>query len=60
MLSEGKIEHDGIEIIAHDSPITTYEVKGYDGEVFCSPKTGPKVRRYFQDVKIRSKGVLAS
>jgi len=32
MLSEGKIEHDGIEIIAHDRSITTYEVKGYDGE----------------------------
>lgn len=28
--------------------------------VICSPKTGTKVRRYFQNAKIQTKGVLAS
>ena len=60
MLSEGKIEQDGIEIIAHESPITTYEVKGYDGEPI---EIHDLFRQFLKDVckyKPLSHGLLAA
>jgi len=60
MLSEGKIEHDGVEIIAHDSPLTVYEVEGYDGD---SVEIHDLFRKFIVDItkgKSLSHGLLAA
>jgi hypothetical protein len=60
MLSEGKIEDDGINIIEHDNKITTYEVRGYDGETV---EIHDLFRQFVMDVcrgKSLSRGLLAA
>lgn len=60
MLSEGKIEQDGIEIISHEDQVTTYEVKGYDGEPI---EIHDLFRQFLEDVckdKPLSHGLLSA
>jgi len=59
MLSEGKMEDDGIEVIAQDDAITTYEVKGYDETI----EVHNLFRKFIMDItkgKSLSQGLLAT
>ena len=60
MLSAGKMEDTGIEVIAHDSPFTVYEVEGYDEG---SVEVHDLFQKFITDVtkgKSLSQGLLAT
>lgn len=60
MLSSGKMEDAGIEVIDHDSPLTIYEVEGYDED---SVEIHDLFRKFIVDItkgKSLSQGLLAA